>query len=146
MTRMQRRWLVCVLWVAIGLLLIWRGLPYAGFRAEEGIVALSGLDRYYALGLAFVVGVGKGFTALRKGARRIAGSIERAGERAPAWSVFSPFMIVLVALMIGAGLALRLSPYDPVVKAWIVGVLYPAIGLALIIGGRLVLHAQPLAD
>jgi hypothetical protein len=46
--------------------------------------------------------------------------------------------------MVGAGLALRLAPYDPTVKAWVVGILYPAIGLALIIGGWLALSVEPL--
>ena len=46
--------------------------------------------------------------------------------------------------MVGAGLALRLAPYDADVKAWIVGILYPAIGVALIIGGLLARTVAPL--
>jgi hypothetical protein len=150
MSRQARRWVVCVVWVAVGLLLIWRGLPYAGLR-DSGTAApdfdpLTGNERWIALAAALVLGLGKGFTALRKGARRAATQIERRGERAPVWTVFSPFMILLVGLMIGAGLALRLTPYDPNVKGWLIGILYPAIGLALIIGGLLALTAQPLPD
>jgi hypothetical protein len=53
-------------------------------------------------------------------------------------------MIALVLLMVGAGLALRHSPYDPRVKAWLVGILYPGIGVALIVGGLLALTVDPL--
>lgn len=144
MSQSGRRTVVCVVWVAVGLLLIWRGLPYAGFRADPEVTALHGDQRWIALAAAVVVGVGKGFTMLRKGARRAAAQIVSRGEQAPAWSVFSPFMIVLVALMIGAGLALRKAPYDPDVKAWLVGILYPGIGMALIIGGWLALSVEPL--
>jgi len=144
MSQQGRRQLVCVLWIAVGLLLIWRGLPYAGLVADERVTGLHGDQRWIALLVALVVGLGKGFTMLRKGARRAVAQIVSKGERAPAWTVFSPFMIVLVALMIGAGLALRLAPYDPQVKAWVVGILYPGIGVALIIGGWLALSVEPL--
>lgn len=150
MSQQARRWVVCVVWVAVGVLLIWRGLPYAGWNAAEAdrtdFTPLAGNDRWIALAFAVVLGLGKGFTALRKGARRAATQIVRRGERAPIWTVFSWFMVLLVAIMIGAGLALRLTPYDPVVKGWVIGILYPAIGLALIIGGVLALGAEPLPD
>jgi hypothetical protein len=105
---------------------------------------LSGNQTWLALGLALVLGLGKGFTMLRKGARRAARQIEDRGERAPIWTVFSPFMVLLVALMIAAGLAIRLTPYDKDVKGWVVAILYPAIGLALMIGGLLALSVEPL--
>lgn len=138
-----RRNIVCLVWTAVGLLLFWRGLPYDGLRPEPDVVALSGASTWISLAVALVVGVGKGFTALRKGARRAATHIERQGPEAPWWNVFSPVMIGLVALMVGAGVALRLAPYDPVVKAWIVGTLYPAVGVALVIGGQLVRTVAP---
>jgi uncharacterized membrane protein len=145
MSQQGRRLLVCILWVAVGLMLIWRGLPYAGFRADPAITSLHGNQRWIALLIGLVLGLGKGFTMLRKGARRAATQIVSRGERAPFWSVFLNIpMIVLVAVMVGAGLALRLAPYDPTVKAWVVGILYPAIGLALIIGGWLALSVEPL--
>ena len=130
--------------MAVGVLLIWRGLPYAGFRSDPQITSLHGDQRWIALLVALVVGLGKGFTMLRKGARRAVAQIVSRGERAPVWTIFSPFMILLVGLMIAAGLALRLSPYDPQVKAWVVGILYPGIGVALIIGGWLALSVDPL--
>ena len=139
-----RRNVVFVVWAAVGLMLVWRGLPYAGFRADPDVTGLQGGERWVALGAAAVVGAGKGFTMLRKGARRAVTQILGRGEDAPAWTVFSPLMILLVAIMVGFGLALRLTPYDASVKAWVVGILYPAIGLALFIGGWLARSVAPL--
>jgi hypothetical protein len=144
MSQQGRRGVVCVVWVAVGLMLIWRGLPYAGLRSVPGIEALTGSETWIALACGVVLGIGKGFTALRKGARRAVAQIVARGEQAPAWSVFSPFMIVLVALMVGLGLALRLGTYDATVKAWVIGILYPGIGVALLIGGWLALSVAPL--
>lgn len=144
MSQRGRRLLVCILWIAVGLFLIWRGLPYAGFRNDPDVTALHGDQRWIALLAGLVLGLGKGFTMLRKGARRAATQIVSKGERAPFWTIFSPFMILLVAIMIGTGIALRKAPYDPGVKAWVVGILYPGIGVALIIGGWLALSVEPL--
>jgi len=144
MSQSGRRMVVCVLWIAVGLMLIWRGLPYAGFRSSPDVTALHGDQRWIALLAGLILGIGKGFTMLRKGARRAAAQIVSRGEQAPVWTVFSPFMILLVALMVAAGLALRLAPYDAGVKAWVVGILYPGIGVALIIGGWLALSVEPL--
>ena len=143
MTVNGRRNLVCFIWSAVGLMLIWRGLPYAGLREDPNIVALAGTSTWIALAIALVLGVGKGMSALRKGARRAATHIERQGEHAPFWSVFSPVMYILVAFMIGLGLALRLAPYDAVAKAWVVGILYPSVGVALLIGGQHVRRIDP---
>ena len=144
MSQSGRRMVVCVLWVAVGCMLIVRGLPYAGWRIDPDVTGLHGDQRWIALAASVVLGLGKGFTMLRKGARRAATQIVARGEQAPVWTIFSPFMIVLVALMIGGGIALRKAPYDATVKAWVVGILYPAIGLALIIGGWLALSVEPL--
>lgn len=148
MSQQARRTLVCILWFAVGAMLVVRGLPYTGLRfsdtATRDFTPLSGQDVWIGLAAAIVLGIGKGFTALRTSARRAATQIVDHGERAPFWTVFSPFMIVLVGSMIMGGLALRLLPYDPVVKGWLIGVLYPAIGIGLMIGGILALSAKPL--
>jgi hypothetical protein len=130
--------------MAVGIMLIWRGLPYVGLRSVPGVESLSGNQTWIALGCGVVLGVGKGFTALRKGARRAATQIVSRGENAPAWTVFSPFMILLVALMVALGLTLRFAPYDDTIRAWVVGILYPGIGIALMIGGWLARSAAPL--
>jgi len=148
MSQQGRRFLVCVVWFAVGVMLIVRGLPYAGVTPSDistrDFTPLSGHNVWIALGLAVVLGIGKGFTALKKGARRAATQIAARGERAPFWTILSPFMILLIAIMIGGGLALRKIHYDPTVKGWIIGVLYPAVGLALMIGGLLALRVEPL--
>ena len=141
-----RRNVVCIIWTAVGLMLVWRGLPYAGLRAEPDVVGLTGASTWIALAAALVVGIGKGLTALRKGARRAVTHIVRQGERAPAWNVFSPVMYLLVAVMVAAGVALRRAPYDATAKAWIVGILYPAVGVALLIGGQLARTVSPLTE
>lgn len=145
-----RRTVVCIVWFAVGLLLIWRGLPYAGLREDADVAAtlgehvLSGTNSWIALALGVVVGIGKGMSALKKGARRAVRHIVDQGETASPFTVFSPSMVILVLIMVGAGLAIRLAPYDPSVKAWLVGILYPGIGVALIIGGLLALKVDPL--
>jgi len=148
MSQQSRRMLVCILWFAVGVMLVVRGLPYTGLMpsdaATRDFTPLAGNHVWIALAAAVVLGIGKGFTALRKGARRAATQIEARGERAPFWTIFSPFMILLVGIMIVGGLALRKLPYDPEVKGWVIGILYPAIGLALMIGGLLALSAEPL--
>ena len=140
-----RKNIVTLVWAAVGVMLIYRGLPYAGFREDAAILGLEGNDRWIALAAGIIVGIGKGMTALRKGARRAVTHIEKT-DTAPFWSVFSPVMILLVGAMVGLGLALRHGPYDDGVKAWVVGILYPAIGLALILGGLLVRTAAPLPE
>lgn len=148
MSQQTRRTLVCILWFTVGAMLLVRGLPYTGLRSSDpatrDFTPLSGIDIWIAEAFAIVLGIGKGLTALKKGARRAATQIVGRGERAPFWTIFSPFMILLVSIMIVGGLALRLLPYDPVVKGWLIGILYPAIGIGLMIGGILVLSAKPL--
>ena len=144
MSQQGRRRVVAVVWMAVGLMLIVRGLPYAGLLHFGDTVGLTGNDTWIALGLGIVVGIAKGCTLLRKGARRAVRNIVDAGESAPAWTVFNAYMIVLVLVMIGAGLVLRLAHYDAHVKAWVVGILYPGIGIALIIGGWLATSVEPL--
>jgi len=139
-----RRQLVFVIWFAVGVLLIVRGLPYTGLLDQADVTGLTGNDRWIALAAACVIGVAKGLTAIRKAARRSVARIVSRGESAPPWTIFSPIMYLLVAVMIGMGLALRYGSYDETTKAWIVGILYPAVGVALMIGGLLALSVEPL--
>ena len=139
-----RRNVVCVIWVLVGILLFWRGLPYAGLVEDPEIVGLSGSNTWIALAAAVVVGIGKGMSALKKAGRRAVTRMHAMGDQAPVWTIFGWTMYLLVGLMIGAGLLIRTADYDPNVKAWIVGILYPGIGVALLIGGLLVRNAEPL--
>jgi len=139
-----RRLVVCVVWFAVGLMLIWRGLPYLGLRDVEGVTGLQPPNTWYALAGAVILGIGKGMSALKKGARRAVTHIVKQGETAPAWSVFSPVMFLLVAIMVAAGLSLRLGLEDSEMKSWIIGILYPGVGIALMIGGLLARKVEPL--
>jgi len=49
-----------------------------------------------------------------------------------------------LGLMIVLGVTLRTAEYDATVKAWTIGILYPGIGVALLIGGLLARNATPL--
>ncbi|MHC4409359.1 MAG: hypothetical protein ACYS0E_00425 [Planctomycetota bacterium] len=144
MTVTARRSLVSFVWTIVGLFLIWRGLPYAGLRDVPEVVGLAGSHTWVALAIAVLVGIGKGMSALRKAARRAVTHITRQGERAPWWNLFSPLMYVLVAIMVTVGIGLRQAPYDAGVKAWVIGILYPAVGVALVIGGQLVRRVEPV--
>ena len=77
--------------------------------------------------------------------REAAAHIARSGEGAPAWNVFSRGMLALVAFFVVLGLVLRLAPYDAVVKAWVVGISYPAVGVSLLIGGQFARTVEPHA-
>ncbi|MHC4954932.1 MAG: hypothetical protein ACYTGZ_13680 [Planctomycetota bacterium] len=144
MTVTGRRNIVSIVWTVVGVFLFWRGLPYAGLLEVPDVVGLTGSNTWIALVVAVVVGIGKGMSALRKGARRAVTHIVRQGDRGPWWNVFSPTMYVLVAIMVAAGIGLRTAPYDAAVKAWVIGILYPAVGVALVIGGQLVRRVDPL--
>jgi hypothetical protein len=144
MSQQGRRRVVAVVWIGAGIFLFIRGMPYNGLWHSTEVVSLSGNDTWIALGIGLLVGLAKGFTLLKKGARRAVTNIVKRGEYAPWWTVFAPSMILLVGLMIVFGVALRKAPYDDTVKAWLVGSLYPGIGLALVIGGLLATSVPPL--
>ncbi|MHC4938387.1 MAG: hypothetical protein ACYTHK_05410 [Planctomycetota bacterium] len=142
MTVSKRRAVVSLVWTVVGLLLIWRGLPYVGLRDDPAVVGLAGAETWAALAVAVVIGIGKGMSALRKAAHRAVAHIARQGEQAAWWNVFSPFMYALVVIMVALGIGLREAPYDDHIKAWVIGILYPAVGVALVIGGQLVRRVE----
>src|SRR5688572_6938120 len=85
MSQQARRMLVCIVWFAVGILLIWRGLPYTGLTASDAatrdFTPIPAESTWIALAAAVVLGLGKGFSALKKGARRAATQIVARGER-----------------------------------------------------------------
>ncbi|NCG20324.1 MAG: hypothetical protein GWP91_15050 [Rhodobacterales bacterium] len=129
------------LWVFAGCLLCWRSLPYLGL-VQTDTVSLTTAELPVALGLALVVGVLKGWFMLRKSAEFAGRRMLREGKNAPWWTLFRPPVLVLLGVMIAMGVALRHGPYDDQIKAWLVGVGYLAIAIALWIGGGTLLIAR----
>lgn len=105
--------------------------------------ALWGQDALMALGAAAVLGFVKGGTVMRSAAHRARTRIIRRGRTAPPWTVFEPAVLILIVGMMGLGFAIRLAPYPEVYRPWVVGVVYPAVALALIIGSRPLLDPPP---
>lgn len=145
-SRSSRLRLLAALWMAIGTTLVARGLPYAGLVPADGVDGLSGRAGAAALALAAALGILKGVTVMRHAGLRAAARIDRQAERAPPWTILSARMLLLVALMVASGLALRLLPYDPQLKAWIVAVVYPGVGVALLVGGAWVATTRVRED
>ena len=75
MSQQARRTLVCILWFAVGIMLIVRGLPYTGLTSSDAatrdFTPLSGNNVWIALAVAVVLGA----TAVRthdvRAARRV---------------------------------------------------------------------------
>ena len=63
-----RRNVVCVVWAAVGVLLVWRGLPYTGFREVPEIVGLRGSNSWIAVAAFAVVLSGCELEVLNPGA------------------------------------------------------------------------------
>lgn len=116
-----------VWWIA-ALILAARARPFFG---PDGLWME---DALIALGAAVVIGVAKGGSVMRRAAGKARGRIIRRGATAPPWSVFEPQVIVLIGAMMALGVAIRLAPYPEQYRMWAVGILYPGVALALLIG------------
>ena len=127
-SRRARVGLATVIWIAVGVMLIVRGL----FPHFENID--SGTGRMVALVLGVLVGGAKGWFVLSKSAKRTAGFIARRPEQDWPWMSFHPVLWAVIPLMIGMGVWLRHTFADSN-PAIIVGV-YVGIGAAMIIGSR----------
>lgn len=149
LSQRARRSLLAIIWIGVGGMLFSKGLRYAGVWPEvwsaEDLVTLTPAQAWWALALALLIGLLKGLTVFRKAAARATADILADGALAPFWRVFRPRMLLLIVLMIAAGLAVRLLPYDAHLKAWIVAIVYPGIGLALMIGGLLLMRDPRVA-
>lgn len=125
------------LWLLAAGILVWRVLPFLGVGAPVGgtvAVPLVGGEVGVALAMAGAIGVGKGMTVMRRAAGRARGRIEAAGARAGLGSVFGWRVVVLIGGMMALGWVLRVAPYPEAWRAWVVGVVYPGVALALVIG------------
>lgn len=114
-----------VVWVAIGVMLIWRGFPYWA-KSETSSPGWA----LWAVVLGLVIGGAKGVFVLRKSAARMIRRIESRPGRAPFWQIYPPYLYLLIPVMIGMGLALK-SYYGESKPSLVLGV-YVGIGAALL--------------
>lgn len=128
------------LWLFAAVVLVWRGLPYLGV-GDGARVALAGGEVVVALAAAAVLGVAKGLTVMRRAAHKARVRIATAGERGGLGTVFRGPVLLLIVGMMALGLTLRLAPYPDRWRAWVVGVVYPAVALALVLGSAPLLRA-----
>jgi len=97
------------------------------------------------LGLAVIVGAGKGVWVLWKSARGGIARIQGLATRTPCWQLYSPTTYLLVAAMIGFGIGCRWVGAHWHVFGFI-GVLYLTIGMALLVGSYPYWRAQLSPD
>lgn len=114
--------LAALLWTSIGLLLLVRGLGWIG----------PGVNRVFVV-LALGIGTLKSRFVLDRNVRRSIGRIKQFDDVTCIGAVYSWKTWVLVSLMMAFGIILR-KLTDPGV---VVGILYMAIGWALLFSSRL---------
>lgn len=134
MTLPTRQKLYALFWASAGAVVLWRGLPYLGWADWGHVAGLQGADRWIATAIGLVFGVVQGVTALRMAGRKAVDRMVEAGAVASPLTMIKPATVLLVGVMIGLGLLVRKAPYDPGIKAWVVGILYPGVSLSLFLG------------
>jgi len=111
-----------MLWTCVGCILFIRGWQWIG----------PGTDRWYVL-LALAVGTAKSFAVLDRSARKGVERIVQMRDGTCLGAIYSWKTWMLVLLMIGSGYLLR-TYFTP---GLVIGVLYAAIGWALLFSSRL---------
>lgn len=124
-----------LLWWIAALILAARARPVFG---PDGLWME---DALIALGAAALLGWAKGTSVMRSAARKARSRIIRRGATAPPWTVFEPQVIALIAFFMALGFAIRLAPYPEQYRVWAIGIIYPAVALALFIGSRPLLES-----
>ena len=115
-----------VVWLAAGLLLIWRGLfPFWMEVARESIA-----DASLLLCGALLVGAAKGWFVLRRGAMRMLGHIEARPGRQSVAALYPRSFYPMLLLMMLLGISIRAWLGDTL-PAVVAGV-YLAVGAALL--------------
>ena len=113
-------------WLAAGLLLIWRGLfPYWVEIAQESYAGASLL-----LGGAVLVGAAKGWFVLRRGAMRVLRHIDAKPGRQGLAALYPRSYYPMLVMMVLFGIAIRTWLGDTL-PAVVAGV-YLAVGVALL--------------
>ncbi|MFY9268349.1 MAG: hypothetical protein WAO55_01225 [Candidatus Manganitrophaceae bacterium] len=133
------------LWAVVG-----TGLLLAGGFFLFGQRSMSELDNRFGSGgpgiaegigfvIALAIGFAKGSFVLPKVARKNIARIEQLPERSPFYMTFSLKSWLLILLMILIGRMIRFLGAPRLV----IGVIYVAVGLALALGSRIYLMAEP---
>ena len=128
LNRHGRVWLATAVWIAVALMLIWRGV-FPHFSNIE-----AGWAKVVTLVAAIVVGLAKGVFVISKSAARTAAYIRRRPERDWIWNALHPILYLLIPVMILMGIMLKRWCKDDA-PALVVGV-YVGIGAALLVGSR----------
>jgi len=113
-----------------------------GLLSAGGILLTMGQEGFntgtwLGLAVALILGYFKGKFMLTKIGRKNINRIFNLPEASPLYSTFSPRSWILILLMIAIGRTIRFLGASPT----IVGVIYVAVGLALLIGSRTYLSA-----
>ena len=126
--RSARKKTATVIWIAIAVMLIYRGINGNWANID------STTSRVLALVAAAILGGGKGIFVIAKSARRTAAYINSRPEQDWIWLSLRPILYFLVPLMIGMGWTLRhfcAESYPALVLA-----VYVGVGAALLTGIR----------
>lgn len=128
--------LAFLIWALVG-----AGLMTAGVRFVI-VSNASGLATGVGCVLALAVGFAKGSFVLPKIARKNSARIHQLPVKSPLYTTFSPKSWLLVLLMIAIGRTIRALGGAPL----FVGVIYLAVGFALLLGSRTYLTGAQASD
>ena len=129
LSRRQHLLVAALLWILVGATLAVRGTSWV-IRDEHTRWLFAAV-----LPLSIVAGYWKGAALMSKSAARAVERIRLLAERTPVWQLYSPSMYLLVAGMIGLGLASRWAGDQWPIRGY-VGILYLVVGIGLITGSR----------
>jgi hypothetical protein len=128
-TRKAQMLLAATIWTAAGVMLFSMGM----FWMESGL----GWGLALVVAIPFVlIGMAKGHFLLDGVSRRTAARIVERGPAAPIWGFYGLRTWLLVAVMMGGGIALRLLFNGEHWHFFYLGFLYVAVGVALVLASR----------
>ncbi len=123
-----------VIWVLVGTGLLSAGsmFLFGGRMLPLTDISCSGIMEWSGLLIAFVLGFLKGKFVLTKIGRKNIARIEQLPDASPFYRTFSlrSWMLVLLMIVIGRTIRFLGAPY------LVVGVIYIAVGFALLLGSR----------
>ncbi len=140
--------LYALIWWTVALVLLIRSWPYIVELDGTGHTVIGMPTVFWAMTLSASLGWIKGRTALRKSALRALCRLRSSGDIAGLGSLWDWSTIVLVACMSCLGIVLRNGNYDIEIKIWVISVVYPAVSIALVMGGWTVFfgRAEPTEE